>query len=602
MNIKSLKQKSSLNIGKVHSRKSKAKKSKVSKRTIQKKINKRENLNVKKKRWRSKKKKKNHFTRKKYGGETQLDHLKTMQSVIKNIIDLCDKDATDDAPIDDYYKARISYLINQIGTINKENKEETSVNFGYTFDNFYKKVLDLWKKNENITCNLIRTTFPTDSQQQNRIQDTPTRAPAAAPAAPATPVAPAKQIQVTNSVLQSINEDEPLQSINEEEPLNESFNRLTDVWKLMTEEERLASIKRELYTMLQKYYVDNVKTGFTPEQQFQLHQQLESLGTAIFNMPREQPLQREILIIFELTLNNSDILNNRSDRVNIFNSKIPNFMNSFKENWLSIYKKKKKNRWSSFKFCPDEISEIINKIILILLNMTESMQQEARRAAEAKEEEARRAAEALEDDFTAIAKGIKVSLDSEDKIKSLKVDIKPLINKLEDLIKKNTMSSKLISIYNALKWFKNNSSKEEEEKVEVGVGEVFNTINQFLDKSIHEYSSDEEKAEAVKKAKAEAVRKAARLLNVKLIIDATETKAPAATPASASAASAASATTNYYSLDTLQNGCPDGVVPTNKPMYLSDSEFEKVFGMNKDAYGKLAKWKQTNLKKKHGLF
>jgi tetratricopeptide (TPR) repeat protein len=40
----------------------------------------------------------------------------------------------------------------------------------------------------------------------------------------------------------------------------------------------------------------------------------------------------------------------------------------------------------------------------------------------------------------------------------------------------------------------------------------------------------------------------------------------------------------------------------NKQKYLSDAEFNKLFGMDKDAFHKLQKWKQNKLKKKVGLF
>lgn len=37
-------------------------------------------------------------------------------------------------------------------------------------------------------------------------------------------------------------------------------------------------------------------------------------------------------------------------------------------------------------------------------------------------------------------------------------------------------------------------------------------------------------------------------------------------------------------------------------MHLSDSEFEKVFGLSKDAFLELPEWKRKNKKKEAGLF
>ena len=41
---------------------------------------------------------------------------------------------------------------------------------------------------------------------------------------------------------------------------------------------------------------------------------------------------------------------------------------------------------------------------------------------------------------------------------------------------------------------------------------------------------------------------------------------------------------------------------SQKEGYLSDADFQAAFEMDKDAFKKLAKWKQTKLKKKVGLF
>ncbi|XP_044526108.1 villin-like protein isoform X2 [Gracilinanus agilis] len=47
---------------------------------------------------------------------------------------------------------------------------------------------------------------------------------------------------------------------------------------------------------------------------------------------------------------------------------------------------------------------------------------------------------------------------------------------------------------------------------------------------------------------------------------------------------------------------PDGVDPSKKEHYLSDSDFLDIFGKSKDEFYQMAKWKQQNEKKQHGLF
>jgi len=47
---------------------------------------------------------------------------------------------------------------------------------------------------------------------------------------------------------------------------------------------------------------------------------------------------------------------------------------------------------------------------------------------------------------------------------------------------------------------------------------------------------------------------------------------------------------------------PGDVDPAQKQAYLSDAEFETVMGVSPDAFGKMPKWKQQNLKKAKGLF
>lgn len=52
-----------------------------------------------------------------------------------------------------------------------------------------------------------------------------------------------------------------------------------------------------------------------------------------------------------------------------------------------------------------------------------------------------------------------------------------------------------------------------------------------------------------------------------------------------------------FDLKTLQTSFPEGVDPASKEQYLSETEFEATFGMNKDAFSKLKAWKQKDLKK-----
>jgi len=57
-----------------------------------------------------------------------------------------------------------------------------------------------------------------------------------------------------------------------------------------------------------------------------------------------------------------------------------------------------------------------------------------------------------------------------------------------------------------------------------------------------------------------------------------------------------------FTIDELKAGCPAGVDPKNKELYLSDSDFQAAFGMDKAAWGSLAAWKKTAAKKKSGFF
>jgi hypothetical protein len=57
-----------------------------------------------------------------------------------------------------------------------------------------------------------------------------------------------------------------------------------------------------------------------------------------------------------------------------------------------------------------------------------------------------------------------------------------------------------------------------------------------------------------------------------------------------------------HSLDELKKGTPEGVNPSKKEQYLSDTDFEAVFGMNRDKFNELKEWKKKDLKKQRGLF
>lgn len=57
----------------------------------------------------------------------------------------------------------------------------------------------------------------------------------------------------------------------------------------------------------------------------------------------------------------------------------------------------------------------------------------------------------------------------------------------------------------------------------------------------------------------------------------------------------------YKQLTCLIKFLPDDVDKSDKPKYLSDEDFESVFGMSKEEFGKLAKWKQNRTKKEKGL-
>jgi len=57
-----------------------------------------------------------------------------------------------------------------------------------------------------------------------------------------------------------------------------------------------------------------------------------------------------------------------------------------------------------------------------------------------------------------------------------------------------------------------------------------------------------------------------------------------------------------YPLEQLQKECPAGVAAHKKQDYLSPEDFQKTFGMDKDAFYELKDWKQKDLRKEVGLF
>jgi len=61
-------------------------------------------------------------------------------------------------------------------------------------------------------------------------------------------------------------------------------------------------------------------------------------------------------------------------------------------------------------------------------------------------------------------------------------------------------------------------------------------------------------------------------------------------------------TTDKFSYEELKNKTADKIDPTKRHEYLEDSEFERLFGMNLEAFDNLAEWKRSNLKKKLQLF
>ena len=57
-----------------------------------------------------------------------------------------------------------------------------------------------------------------------------------------------------------------------------------------------------------------------------------------------------------------------------------------------------------------------------------------------------------------------------------------------------------------------------------------------------------------------------------------------------------------FAYEDIKGKFPDGIKGNSKEWYMSDEEFEKVMGVNKAAYKEMKTWKQSDIKKKVGLF
>jgi len=74
------------------------------------------------------------------------------------------------------------------------------------------------------------------------------------------------------------------------------------------------------------------------------------------------------------------------------------------------------------------------------------------------------------------------------------------------------------------------------------------------------------------------------------------------TPAATAASDAAAGTMSLADLQDPAIWKPKGVDPGARHLHLSDAEFQTLFGVDKDSFNKLPKWKQDGEKKKHSLF
>ena len=57
-----------------------------------------------------------------------------------------------------------------------------------------------------------------------------------------------------------------------------------------------------------------------------------------------------------------------------------------------------------------------------------------------------------------------------------------------------------------------------------------------------------------------------------------------------------------YPYEQLRDSPPEGVDRSMREHYLSDADFEAVFGVDKATFFAQPKWKRTQQKKRHGLF
>ncbi|CAM9904792.1 unnamed protein product [Heterosigma akashiwo] len=78
-------------------------------------------------------------------------------------------------------------------------------------------------------------------------------------------------------------------------------------------------------------------------------------------------------------------------------------------------------------------------------------------------------------------------------------------------------------------------------------------------------------------------------------------QAAAPAPAPAPAAAVPAVPGQFYSYEQLRDKLVD-VPPQEREQYLSDTDFQEVFGVTRNEFNALAKWKQQNLKKQKGLF
>jgi len=78
----------------------------------------------------------------------------------------------------------------------------------------------------------------------------------------------------------------------------------------------------------------------------------------------------------------------------------------------------------------------------------------------------------------------------------------------------------------------------------------------------------------------------------------------AGAPADAASLGYADPAEKSYDISAVQGSGnrPPDVDPAHKEMYLSEEQFKEVFGVTKDAFKKLAAWKQKSEKQKHQLF